>query len=105
MTDAFRTDDDWDPGRRRDATRPRTDRRRLGWRDFRHNYRGFVLTLTLAVAAFVALDAWLLTRYQRYQRETRLIPITDHVVPTKGCTAAARRPTTLPPRAPVPRTP
>jgi hypothetical protein len=71
MTDASRQDDEWDPGRRRDATRPRTDRRRLGWRDFRHNYRGFISTLTLAVAAFVALDAWLLTRYQRYQRETR----------------------------------
>jgi hypothetical protein len=71
MTDASRQDDEWDPGRRRDATRPRTDRRRLGWRDFRHNYRGFVSTLTLAVVAFLALDAWLLTRYQRYQRETR----------------------------------
>ncbi len=71
MTDASRQDDEWDPGRRRDATRPRTDRRRLGWRDFRHNYRGFVSTLTLAVVAFVALDVWLLTRYQRYQRETR----------------------------------
>jgi hypothetical protein len=70
MTDASRQDE-WDPGRRRDATRPRTDRRRLGWREFRHNYRGFVSTLTLAVAAFVALDAWLLTRYQRYQKETR----------------------------------
>jgi hypothetical protein len=71
MTDASRQDDDWDPGRRRDATRPRTDRRRLGWRDFRHNYRGFISSLTLAVVAFIALDAWLLARYQRYQRETR----------------------------------
>jgi hypothetical protein len=71
MTDASRQDDEWDPGRRRDATRPRTDRRRLGWRDFRHNYRGFISTLTLAVVAFIALDAWLLARYQRYQRETR----------------------------------
>src|SRR3954471_11807061 len=69
MTDASRNEE-WDPGRRKDASRPRTDRRRLGWREFRHNYRGFIVTLALAVAMFVALDAWLLTRYQRYQRET-----------------------------------
>ena len=69
MTDASRQDE-WDPGRRKDASRPRTDRRRLGWREFRHNYRGFIVTLTLAVALFLALDAWLITRYQRYQRET-----------------------------------
>ncbi len=69
MTDASRQDE-WNPGRRRDASRPRTDRRRLGWREFRHNYRGFIVTLTLAVALFLALDAWLVTRYQRYQRET-----------------------------------
>ena len=53
------------------VARPRTDRRRLGWREFRHNYRGFVSTLTLAVVLFVALDVWLFMRYQRYQRETR----------------------------------
>ena len=58
MTDASRQDE-WNPGRRRDASRPRTDRRRLGWREFRHNYRGFVSTLTLAVVLFLALDAWL----------------------------------------------
>ena len=69
MTDAS-TQDDWEPGRRRDASRPRTDRRRLGWREFRRNYRGFITTLTLAVALFVALDVFLVMRYQRYQRET-----------------------------------
>jgi hypothetical protein len=63
--------DDWEPGRRKDASRPRTDRRRLGWREFRRSYRGFVITLTLAVAIFVALDVFLVMRYQRYQRETR----------------------------------
>jgi len=63
--------DDWEPGRRKDASRPRTDRRRLGWREFRRSYRGFVITLTLAVAIFVALDVFLAMRYQRYQRETR----------------------------------
>ncbi|HKH93305.1 MAG TPA: L,D-transpeptidase [Gemmatimonadaceae bacterium] len=63
--------DHWEPGRRKDESRPRTDRRRLGWREFRHSYRGFVITLTLAVAIFVALDVFLVMRYQRYQRETR----------------------------------
>jgi len=62
--------DDWEPGRRKDASRPRTDRRRLGWREFRRSYRGFVITLTLAVAIFVALDVFLVMRYQRYRRET-----------------------------------
>jgi hypothetical protein len=70
MTDAS-TQDDWDPGRRRDASRPRSDRRRLGWREFRRSYRGFVTTLSLAVAMFIALDVFLVMRYQRYQRETR----------------------------------
>src|SRR3954453_22397674 len=51
MTNASRQDE-WDPGRRRDAARPKTDRRRLGWREFRHDYRGFVSTLTLAVVLF-----------------------------------------------------
>jgi hypothetical protein len=72
MTDASRQDE-WDPGRRNDASRPRTDRRRIGWREFRHNYRGFIVTLTLAVALFVALDAWLVMRYLRYQRETNAL--------------------------------
>ena len=70
MTDAF-PQDDWDPGRRKDLSRPRTDRRRLGWREFRRSYRGFVFTLSLAVLMFAALDVFLLTRYQRYQQETR----------------------------------
>src|SRR5215218_9889944 len=63
--------DDWEPGRRKDAARPRTDRRRLGWREFRRNYRGFISTLTLAVLIFLALDGFLLLRYRRYQKETR----------------------------------
>jgi hypothetical protein len=69
MTDAS-MQDDWEPGRRKDASRPRSDRRRLGWREFRRSYRGFVITLTLAVAMFVALDVFLVMRYQRYQKET-----------------------------------
>jgi len=63
--------DDWDPGRRKDATRERTDRRRLSWREFRHSYRGLVVTMAIAVVAFMSLDVFLLSRYQRYQTETR----------------------------------
>ena len=62
--------DDWDPGRRKDATRMRTDRRRLAWREFRHSYRGLVVTMSIAVVVFLAVDAWLLLRYRRYGRET-----------------------------------
>jgi hypothetical protein len=69
MTDAS-SQDDWDPGRRKDPARPRTDRRRLGWREFRRSYRGFVTTLALAVLMFAALDVFLFRRYQRYLRET-----------------------------------
>ena len=70
MTNAS-MNDDWEAGRRKDPSRPRSDRRRLGWREFRRSYRGFVITLTLAVAIFVALDVFLVMRYQRYQRETQ----------------------------------
>jgi hypothetical protein len=70
MTDAS-TQDEWEPGRRKDPSRQRTDRRRLGWREFRRNYRGFISTLTLAVILFGALDVFLVMRYQRYQKETR----------------------------------
>jgi hypothetical protein len=63
--------DDWEPGRRKDLTRERTDRRRLSWREFRHSYRGLVVTMAIAVVAFMSIDALLLERYQRYQKETR----------------------------------
>jgi hypothetical protein len=62
--------DDWDPGRRKDNERTRTDRRRVGWSEFRHSYPGLIVTMALAVAIFVAADAWLFVRYQRYTRET-----------------------------------
>jgi hypothetical protein len=62
--------DDWDPGRRMDATRMRTDRRRLSWREFRHSYPGLLVILTLAAAIFLAVDVWLFMRYRRYMRET-----------------------------------
>jgi hypothetical protein len=62
--------DDWDAGRRQDASRERTDRRRIGWREFRHSYPGLVATMTLAALIFLAADVWLVMRYRRYQRET-----------------------------------
>jgi hypothetical protein len=62
--------DDWDPGRRLDTTRMRTDRRRLGWREFRKVYPGLVATMSLAVLLFLAADVWLFMRYRRYMRET-----------------------------------
>ncbi len=62
--------DDYDPGRRSDPSRIRTDRRRVGWREFRHSYPGIIATATVAVLLFLAADAWLALRYRRYQRET-----------------------------------
>lgn len=64
------TSDDWDPGRRKDAERERTDRRRLGWREFRHSYPGIVATMSIAMFIFLAADVWLGMRYLRYRRET-----------------------------------
>jgi hypothetical protein len=64
------SEDAWDAGRRKDFTRPRTDRRRVGWREFRHSYPGILTTMTIAVLIFLAVDAWLIARYRRYQRET-----------------------------------
>jgi len=62
--------DEWDPGRRKDAERMRTDRRRIGWTAFRHSYPGLIVTMAIAVAIFLAADAWLLLRQRRYHRET-----------------------------------
>ena len=70
MTDVT-TQEDWDPGRRQDVARPRTDRRRLGWREFRRSYPGLLTTMTIAVIVFLAIDGLLISRYRRYQRETR----------------------------------
>ena len=70
MTTSFKQDD-WDPGRRKDPTRERTDRRRLNWREFRRSYPGIVVTMSLAVLLFLSIDALLIARYRRYQRETQ----------------------------------
>jgi hypothetical protein len=62
--------DDWDPGRRKDTVRMRTDRRRIGWREFRRSYPGLIAALVVAIVLFLAADAWLFMRYRRYLRET-----------------------------------
>ena len=56
---------------RRTAPRPgpAADRRRTGWRDFRHAYRGFVRTVGLALVVLLALDAVLLLERRRYAAE------------------------------------
>jgi hypothetical protein len=62
--------DDWDPGRRLDMERMRTDRRRARWREFRHGYPGLIVTMVLVILCFHAADAWLYMRYRRYLQET-----------------------------------
>lgn len=61
---------DWDPGRRKDAARERTDRRRVGWREFRHSYPGIVATMSIATVFLLAADGWLMRKHVRYRRET-----------------------------------
>jgi len=45
------------------------DRRRGKFRDFRRAYPGFVFTLGLALAAILAVDAWLVFKRVRYNSE------------------------------------
>ena len=61
---------EWDPGRRKDAERERTDRRRTGWREFRHSYPGIVATMSIAVVLLLAVDGWLVRKYVRYRSQT-----------------------------------
>ena len=61
----------WDPGRRRDALRLQTDRRRPGWRELRQSYPGIVATMAIAILILLGTDAWLARRYIRYRRETQ----------------------------------
>ncbi|HEY2026958.1 MAG TPA: hypothetical protein VGG78_08110 [Gemmatimonadaceae bacterium] len=62
--------DAWDPGRRKDVDRPRTDRRRVSWREFRRSYPGILVTMSIAVLLLLGLDGWLVVRNRRYRRET-----------------------------------
>ncbi|MEO8619863.1 MAG: hypothetical protein ABI625_02285 [bacterium] len=59
----------WDPGRRKDAERERTDRRRVSWREFRHSYPGIIATMSIAVILLLVADGWLAAKYARYRRE------------------------------------
>lgn len=49
---------------------PVADRRRTGWRDFRHAYPGFVRTAALGVALLLAIDVALVVEQRRYRAET-----------------------------------
>lgn len=70
MTNPPPSHDGYDPGRRIDPLRPRTDRRRASWREFRRSYPGIIATATVALLILLAADAWLVMRYLRYRRET-----------------------------------
>jgi hypothetical protein len=58
------------PETRRSAERAAEgDRRRGTWRDFRRAYPGFVFVLGLALAAMIAVDAWLLVKRVKYNHD------------------------------------
>jgi hypothetical protein len=62
------------PGDRRDPALGREgDRRRVGWRDFRRAYPGFVFTLIIALLLILSLDGYLIYKRDKYNAEvTRL---------------------------------
>ena len=55
--------------RRDSPPTPLKDRRRPGWREFRHSYPGILITMAIALTAFLAIDAWLLRKRVRYRNE------------------------------------
>jgi hypothetical protein len=58
------------PGDRRDPAKGRKgDRRRIGWRDFRRAYPGFVFTLIIALLAMLSLDGYLVHKRRAYTAE------------------------------------
>ena len=58
------------PETRRGAERAAEgDRRRGTWRDFRRAYPGFVFVLGIALAAMVAVDAWLVLKRVKYNHD------------------------------------
>jgi hypothetical protein len=48
---------------------PLKDRRRPGWREFRQSYPGILVTMAIALLAFLAIDAWLIRKRLRYRGE------------------------------------
>jgi len=60
------------PGSRRDPTKGREgDRRRVGWRDFRRAYPGFIFTLLIALIAIISLDGYLIVKRRAYTAEVQ----------------------------------
>jgi hypothetical protein len=58
------------PETRRSAERAgEGDRRRGTWRDFRRAYPGFVFVLGIALAAMIAVDAWLIVKRAKYNHD------------------------------------
>ena len=57
-------------GTRRIAPRANpTDRRRASWGEFRRSYPGILATMAVALATMLILDAWLVYKRVRYERE------------------------------------
>lgn len=48
---------------------PPQERRRLGWREFRHAYPGIISVLLVVLVSMLAIDGWLLYQRVRYARE------------------------------------
>jgi hypothetical protein len=48
---------------------PLKERRRPGWREFRRSYPGILVTMAIALLAFLAIDAWLIRKRIRYRNE------------------------------------
>jgi hypothetical protein len=48
---------------------PLKERRRPGWREFRRSYPGILITMGIALFAFLAIDAWLIRKRVRYRSE------------------------------------
>ena len=51
------------------ADPPVVDRRRAGWREFRHAYPGILATMSLALLLMLAVSGWLIYKRINYQRE------------------------------------
>ena len=62
---------------------PAVERRRAGWRDFRHAYPGILTTMGLALALLLAIDGWLVYKRLKYEREIERL--------RAGMTAVERR--------------
>src|SRR5687768_12768942 len=51
------------------ATTPQAERRRPGWREFRHAYPGILATMSIALVLMLAVSGWLLYKRIGYQSE------------------------------------